>query len=924
MHLVIIDGLSFFFRAYHAVRPLSRADGLPTNALYGFAQMLLKVVKDLQPDQCVVALDSIGPTFRKDMYPAYKAHRSEPDEEMKAQLPYLQPMIEAFAIPALRVEGVEADDIIATLATEHGQKGDKVTIVSSDKDLMQLLGGTVTMLDTMKNKVFDVDAVVEKFGVGPEKVTQVQALIGDSSDNIPGVPGIGPKTGAQLIGEFGTLEVLYENLDQIKREKLRQNLRENKAEADLSLRLVTLKRDVNIPENQHTFDFNPDFKTAKTWLEDMEFNTLANRLASIPQTPHQMAINNEDEPKPSSMPATLQTPDYEMVTDEKRLDDILNEIKEIGLCAFDTETTSLDAIQAKIVGLSLAWGQPKESPQACYIPLAHTPPLGDLLSDDHHLPSQLDKKLVLNKLSALSQSGITLVAHNLKYDSEILLGEGLTFPPKYEDTLLMSFCLAGGMHGHGLDFLADKHFGHKMTPYKEVCGAGKSQITFDLVPLDKATHYAAEDADYTLRLYHLLAPQLATEGREKVRKLYETVERPLISVLAKMERTGVCINRTQLEKLSLAFADQMADLEKRIHTAAGVPFNLNSPKQMSEALFDQMGLTVKGKRPTSTNIKVLEALAEEEDEKARQTAEDVMAYRQISKLRSTYTEALIGQINPQTGRVHTSYNQAGAATGRFSSSDPNLQNIPIRTENGRKIRHAFVPTEGHIFLAADYSQVELRLLAHFSQAPALVKAFQEEQDIHAFTAHQIFDTPLNDVTSDQRRIAKTINFGLVYGMGASSLARQIGVSKPEATDYINRYFIRYDGIKDFLDTQIEFAQEKGYVETLMGRRVHLPDINSKHGGLRAGAERAAINAPLQGSNADIIKFIMPKIQARLQKDDFKTQMLLQVHDELVFDVPPLELEDVRPIIKQMMETAVTLSVPLQVGTGTGNNWEDAH
>lgn len=928
-HLVIIDGLSFFFRAYHAVsNRLTRSDGLPTNALYGFSQMLIKVVKDLQPDLCLVALDSIGPTFRKDMYPEYKANRAELDEEMALQLPYFELLIAAFGLPGIRVEGVEADDIIATLATRYGVEN-KVTIVSSDKDLLQLLdeAGQVRMLDTMKNKTFGPAEVMEKFGVGPDKVIEVQALIGDSSDNVPGVRGIGPKTAAQLIQQFETIENLYNNLDQVEREKLRESLKNYEKEARISRKLVELKQDVEFPLTEEELAFNPDLTGAAEYLKnELEFKTLADRL------PAGVAAVKKDEKAQKTVNFAEKTPQmsekgeksaegaqkYQTVTTQAAFKEWIERIQQAGVVAIDTETTSLDALQAKLVGISLA----VKAGAGCYVPLAHVQKNEgelDFGGNDEKI-EQLDKNWVKEQLKPiLLDKSIVKVGHNLKYDLHILHGEGLDIP-HLEDTMLMSFCLDGGKHGHNMDLLALKHLGHQTIAFKDVAGTGKSQITFDQVPLEQATPYAAEDADITLQLYEFFKKRLDAAGMEPVKKLYEKVERALVPTLARMEEQGILVDKAELSKLSQEFETRLRAHEAEIFKLAGTEFNVNSPKQLGEVLFDQMGLQAGKKKTRSTNVEIMEILAAD----GHTIAAEVLAYRQVAKLRSTYTEALIGQINPKTGRVHTSYHQAGAATGRFSSSDPNLQNIPIRSEDGRKIRRAFITQPGWQLLGADYSQIELRLLAHMSDSKPLQEAFIQGQDIHTHTAHQLLGIPHAEVTTDQRRVAKIINFGIVYGMGAVSLAKQAHLTREEAKQYIEQYFERYAGVREYMEYNKEQARANGYVTTLLGRRVHLPEIDSNHPGLKAGAERAAINAPLQGSNADIIKLVMPRIEQALQEQSLQTRMLLQVHDELVFEVPEAEMETAKPLILDLMENVVSLKVPLKVGSGVGANWEDAH
>ena len=894
-HLVVVDGYNFLFRAYYAVRRLNRSDGLHTNALYGFTNMLIKIVKDLQPDYCTVALDS-SPTFRHEMYELYKANRDEMDQEMKEQMPFVEPLINAFGIPVSRETGFEADDIIATLANRYG-KDMKITIVSSDKDLMQLLNENVSMLDTMKNVTHGVEASMEKFGVTPDKVIEVQSLIGDTSDNIPGVRSVGPKTAAKLIDEFGTLENLYDNLEKVSRDKLRAALEEHKENAFLSKKLVTLDADMPVEFDLEEFNYNHDLSKAVPFLRELEFKTLSDRLAKE-------AGQDEEATVVPTREAV-----YETVDTSEKLNKWLEKIKQAGLFAIDTETTGLDAMQADLVGISLA----TEEYEGCYIPLTH---VVDMLSGD---AKQLPKNEVLDALRPiLADEKIRKVGQNIKYDLHILNNEGVEVNG-VEDTMLMSFCLHGGEHNHAMDDLAKRYLDHTCISFKEICGTGKKMITFDHVDIASATKYAAEDADITLRLYNLFKEQMDLPQNESVKKVYEEIERPLIPTLMRMEHTGVVVDQETLKSLSNEFLERLKGHEKTIFELAGREFNIASPKQLGEVLFDEMELPSPTKK-RSTNASVLEKLADE----GHDIAKEIIAYRGLAKLRSTYTEALVGVINPKTGRVHTSYHQSGAATGRFSSSDPNLQNIPIRSEDGRKIRHSFVAAEGHVLLCADYSQVELRLLAHMSGSKGLQNAFKGGKDIHAYTAHQIFHVPLEEVTPQQRSASKAINFGLVYGMGSVSLAKNIGVSRLEAKEYIDKYFERYDGVAEFMESLKVFAREHGYVETLYGRRIHLPNINDKQPLLRSGAERAAINAPLQGTNADIVKMVMPKIEKSLLDKGLKAKMLMQVHDELIFEVPEAEIEATIEMVRDHMENVAQLDVPLDVGIDYADNWEDAH
>lgn len=901
-HLVIIDGFSFLFRAYHAVRMLNRTDGTPTNALYGFSQMLIKVLTDLRPDLCAVALDSPTKNFRYDIYPDYKANRSEMDEDMKLQMPFFEPLIGGFGIPALRVDGFEADDIIATLAKKYGPSH-KVTIVSSDKDLMQLITDNVGMLDTMKNKPMSFDAVMEKFGVTPDKVIEVQALIGDSSDNVPGVPSVGPKTAAQLIGEYGSLEGLYAHLDDIKKPKLLENLTSYKDMAYLSRELVTLKQDVPLAVSDEDLDFHPDCSEAADILNELEFFSLAKKVQKEGEALRKDGVarsEGEQEKSPEKIA-------YETVDTLDALNAWVSRIQEKGVFAFDTETTSLNVQEAELVGFSLSC----KAGEACYVPLTHEL---DMLST----AKQLDKAVVLPILKELLEDeNIQVVGQNIKYDMHIMHKYDIHIN-NIQDTMLMSFVLHAGLHAHNMDELAERYLGVSTTPYKDVAGTGQKQVTFDKVDIAVATAYAAEDADVTWQLYELFHDKLSLDENAGVKKLYEELERPLLEVLRSMERKGVKVQPKILKEMSTEFSAQLIDLEKDIFEKTGSEFNLNSPKQLSKVLFEDMGMTLKGKTPKSTNVTVLEALAEE----GHDVAELILRYRQLSKLKSTYTEALQDDIAAD-GRVHTSYNPVGASTGRLSSTDPNLQNIPIRTAEGRKIRTAFIPDEGYKMVSLDYSQIELRLLADMSESSSLIEAFKDGIDIHAFTAHQIFDVPLEDVSSDQRRIAKIINFGIVYGMGAHSLARQIGVSNAEASTYIKNYFERYAGIKDYIESRQEYARDHGYVETVMGRRLWLPNINASNGMLKAGAERVAINAPLQGGNADLIKKAMIHIH-EMYKNRSDVRMLLQVHDELIFEIREDVLEREMKNIEEVMETIVTLKVPLKVGAGIGNNWDEAH
>lgn len=902
-HLVVVDGFNFIFRAYYAVRPLTRAvDGLHTNALYGFTQMLLKVITDLKPDLCCVALDT-PKTFRHKMYSEYKANRKEVDPEMIEQLPYLKPMIDAFGIATVKEDGFEADDVIATLVQNY-KKTHKISIFSSDKDLLQLMDTDIFLCDTMKNKTVSIEGAEEKFGVPPEKVIDIQSLIGDSSDNIPGVKGVGPKTAAQLIQTYGSLDDVYNNLEDIKKPKLLENLINDKDKAYLSKELVTLKRDVTLHTSEKELIFSPTPKEAVAFLKEMGFNKLterAEKVFNLSKTPEDLYTDGSD--------AKKETMDvhYETITKEEQLASWVKKIEKASFFAIDTETTGLDVQTAELVGISFS----VEPYKGAYIPLTHK---GDMLSG---LPEQLSLKTVKHYLKPLLENRSLLkIGQNIKYDMHILARYGLELQG-IEDTMILSGCLEAGLTKHNMDTLAKRHLDHTCVSFSEVAGSGKKQITFDYVPLDVATHYAAEDADVTLRLYQVLKEQIDLPENKSVKTLYEEIERPLIPVLYRMESAGVCVSKTGLSQLETLFVERLNALETDIYALAGHPFNINSPKQMAEVLFDELGLKENKKR--STKADVLEKLSEDAP-----ICEKILEYRGLAKLQGTYIEGLRAQINPKTGRVHTSYNQIGAATGRFSSSDPNLQNIPSRSEDGRKIRRQFIAQPGCKILCADYSQIELRLLAHLSKSEGLLHAFKAKHDVHAYTAHQIFHVPLEEVQPAQRSAAKAINFGLVYGMGKYSLAKHLGIEHDEAESYINSYFERYAGVRRYLEGFKEQAHDKGYIETMFGRRVHFPNINAKQAMMRAGSERAAINAPLQGANADIIKMVMPRIEEAFLEKGLKTKMLLQVHDELVFEVPEDELEQVIPLVRDIMAHIVDLEVPLDVGIDVADNWEEAH
>ena len=919
-HLYLVDASAYIFRAFHALPPLTRAsDDLPIGAVSGFCNMLFKLLEDLKGDErpthfaCIFDKSSI--TFRNELYDQYKANRSEPPEELRPQFPLVRRAAEAFAAHAIEKEGFEADDLIATYARQAEAKGARVTIVSSDKDLMQLVSDTVLMLDTMKNKTMGREQVFEKFGVGPEKVVDIQSLAGDSVDNVPGAPGIGVKTAAQLLDEYGDLDTLLARAEEIKQPKRRQTLIDNADLIRISKQLVTLKDDVplDVPlEDLAVQDPDPD--TLINFLEEMEFRTITRRVREM------MELEGTLE---SAQPAEdpIDRSKYICIRDFEELEEWITRATKQGYVAVDTETDSLDSIAANLVGVSLALA-PNE---ACYIPLAHVDPDnagdGDMFGADP--PRQIRMQDALRALKPmLEDPAILKIGQNIKYDLSVFATHNIDVAP-IDDTMLLSYVLNAGKHNHGMDTLSERYLQHNTIPFKEIAGTGKSQVTFDRIALDKATEYAAEDADITLRLWQGFKPQLRTE---KVMTVYETLERPLVPVLAHMEQEGIKVDRDHLSRLSSDFSQRMAALEAEAYEQAGREFNIGSPKQLGEILFDEMGLEGGKKTKTGawqTDADVLEGLAAEGHGLPR----TIVDWRTLSKLRSTYTEALQAAINPDTGRVHTSYSMAVAQTGRLSSTDPNLQNIPVRTEEGRKIREAFVAEKGNVLVSADYSQIELRILAHIADIDALKDAFKEGLDIHALTASEMFDVPIEGMDPMVRRQAKAINFGIIYGISGFGLARQLGIPQSEASEYIKTYFKRFPGIRAYMDETKAFAKEHGYVTTAYGRKINLSGIKSK-GPQRSFAERQAINAPIQGSAADIIKRAMIRMPDVLAKASLSARMLLQVHDELVFECPEAEADKLIETVKTTMQGAagpsLQLSVPLVVDARAASNWAEAH
>ncbi|KQV84282.1 DNA polymerase I [Rhizobium sp. Root1220] len=993
-HLFLVDGSGFIFRAFHALPPLTRkSDGLPVGAVSGFCNMLWKLLADARdtsvgvtPTHFAVIFDYSSKTFRKDLYDAYKANRSAPPEELIPQFGLIRHATRAFNLPCIETEGFEADDIIATYARQAEALGADVTIVSSDKDLMQLVTGNVHMYDSMKDKQIGVADVIEKWGVGPEKMIDLQAMTGDSVDNVPGIPGIGPKTAAQLLAEYGDLDTLLARATEIKQEKRRQTIIENADKARLSRELVRLRTDV--PLELAVEDLVLEAQNGPKligFLKAMQFTSLTRRVAdacdcdasaidavdvpvewgasahgpdldvvqpepvaggipdiagaavAVPVRPN--GRTGEGSFLPSDLARTradafatlpFDHSRYVTIRDVATLDKWIADARDAGLVGFDTETTSLDAMQAELVGFSLAIAENDKSPtgtniRAAYIPIGHKTGVGDLLGGGL-ADNQIAMRDALPRFKALLEDESVLkVAQNLKYDYLLMKRHGVE-TKNFDDTMLISYVLDAGTGAHGMDPLSEKFLNHEPIAYKDVAGSGKSNITFDLVDIDRATHYAAEDADITLRLWMVLKPRLAAE---KLTTVYERLERPLLPVLAHMEERGITVDRQILSRLSGELAQGAAALEDEIFKLAGERFTIGSPKQLGDILFGKMGLAGGSKTKTgqwSTSASVLEDLAAAGFELPRK----IVDWRQLTKLRSTYTDALPGYIHPQTKRVHTSYSLASTTTGRLSSSEPNLQNIPVRTAEGRKIRTAFISTPGHKLISADYSQIELRVLAHVADIPQLTQAFADSVDIHAMTASEMFGVPVEGMPSDVRRRAKAINFGIIYGISAFGLANQLSIERSEAGDYIKRYFERFPGIRDYMDSRKQMARDKGYVETIFGRRINYPEIRSSNPSVRAFNERAAINAPIQGSAADIIRRAMIRIEPALAEAGLgdRVRMLLQVHDELIFEVEDADVEKAMPIIVSVMENAtmpaLEMRVPLKVDARSAANWDEAH
>lgn len=895
---ILVDGSSYLFRAYHALPPLTNSHGESTGAIVGVINMMRKLIDTYQPTHMAVVFDAPGKTFRDDMYAEYKAHRPPMPDDLRDQIQPTLDVIKAMGLPLLVVEGVEADDVIGTLADQATQAGIQTVISTGDKDMAQLVNERVTLINTMNDTLMDIQGVVDKFNVRPDQIIDYLALVGDSADNIPGIPKCGPKTAAKWLNEYDTIDELVANADKIKG-KIGENLRGNLEQLALSRQLTTIKLDVALEQKPEALKpTEPDTSALRKLYERIESRRL---LASLDDGPSEA----EDEPEEEAVETK-----YETILDEAGFNAWLEKLQQAEVFAFDTETTSLNYMQAEVVGVSFA----VEIGEAAYVPVSHNYP---------GAPEQLAADWVFEQLKPLLESEEhAKVGQNLKYDKSVLANHGIELKGIAFDTMLESYVLDSTSGRHDMDSMAERFLNHKTIHFEDIAGKGAKQLTFDQIPLDQAGPYAAEDADITLRLHkHLWSKLEPLEGQQK---LFNELEVPLLSVLSRIERTGVRIDSEMLATQSQELATRMHELEQRAYEIAGRTFNMGSPKQIGQIFFEELGLPVISKTPKgapSTAESVLQELAE----MGHELPTAILEHRGLAKLKSTYTDKLPDMIDPNTGRVHTSYHQAVAATGRLSSSDPNLQNIPIRSEEGRRIRKAFVPEPGYTMVAADYSQIELRIMAHLSGDEGLLKAFAEGADVHRATAAEVFGADsLDVVTSDQRRSAKAINFGLIYGMSAFGLAKQLGIGRGEAQDYVDLYFERYPGVHQFMEDTRESAREKGYVETLFGRRLYLPEIKARNQMRRAAAERTAINAPMQGTAADIIKRAMLAVDGWLQADKPDVRLLMQVHDELVFEVSDGELDVVVPIIKQHMESAAELKVALLVEAGVGHNWEEAH
>ena len=928
--LLLIDGSGYIFRAYYALPPLYRkSDGLPTGAVNGFCNMLYKLLEDTKssnaPSHLAVIFDSARKTFRNDIYKDYKANRGDPPEDLIPQFKIIKESVKAFGLPSIELSGFEADDIIATYATQAEKKNWKVSIISSDKDLMQIVTKNVNMLDTMKNKVIGPNEVNEKFGVGPGGVIDVQALAGDSSDNVPGAPGIGIKTAALLINEYGNIETLIENYEKIKQQKRRETIRDFKDQIKISKELVTLKKDVtNIPKLEELKRNDLTLNKLVPFLEDLELKKLSDRIRK--KNP-EIKIENDNsisskvtskkplnKKKLENIVEVDENTNYKKISSIKELEKVINNIFENGEFVFDVETDSLNIIEANLIGISIC----NNTSISYYIPLQHVDEAGIIIKD------QIDLKMFIKKIKTIMEDeSIVKIGHNIKYDIAVLRKYGIE-TVTYEDTMLMSYICDANVNRHNMDDLAKIHLNTETIKFKEVVGSGKSQITFDKVNIDLATNYAAEDAEITYKLFKILSKRVFYEKNKFV---YESIEKPLIKAILRMEINGIKVDSNNLSNLSKNFSERVHKLEGKIYKISGSEFNIGSPKQLSEVLFDQMGLALSKKTKTgerSTGIEVLEDLSYE----GHEIAKLIIEWRQLSKLKNTYADSLPNHIVKGTGRIHTSYAMASTSTGRLASSDPNLQNIPIRTNEGRLIRQAFIADKGNLIFSADYSQIELRVLAHIADVSQLKEAFNNNEDIHRLTASEIFNISQTKVTADLRRKAKAVNFGIIYGISAFGLAKQLSISNHEASEFIKRYFSKFSGIRDYMENTKHLCRENGYVETLCGRKCFFPRIKDKNFALRSFQERAAINAPIQGTAADIIKLAMIKIEQRNKDKTNECKMLLQVHDELVFEIKKTKIEDYKKMIIEEMETALEpifkISVPLSVDSNYASNWNEAH
>jgi DNA polymerase I len=883
--LYIIDGNSYIYRAFYAVRGLTNSSGLPTNAVFGFANMLLKVIKEKTPDLLAIVFDPKGPTRRHLEFKEYKAHRPPMPRDLVPQIPYIHKLVEAFRIPVFVQDGQEADDVIATLARQAESRGMDVTIVTGDKDILQLVGPHIKVYDTLKEKVYEPKDVEERFGVPPDRVIEIMGLMGDASDNIPGVPGIGEKTAQALIKEYGTIESLLARSGEITRPKLRQSLSEFSHLARLSRELALLRSDVEISVNYEDLKMKPpDNAALLKILKELELTTLLKYVAREPE----------------------QEAEYQSVLDEAGFREMVKTLAVADEFSFDTETTSLDPMQAELTGISFA----VRPHHAWYLPLGHAYP---------GAPEQIDLNRALSALKPVMEDPkVRKIGQNIKYDILVLGHYGIAVQGFSFDTMIASYLLNPGKPSHGLDAIALEYLDYKTMTYAEATGTGKKQIGFPDVDISTATRYSGEDADITLRLKLALAPMLREQNLDA---LFREVEMPLMEVLADMERDGVKIDAAFLASMSKKLETDIARVEKTIYELAGTEFNINSPKQLAEILFVKLQLTPTKKTKTgfSTNVDVLEELAH-----VHPLPAEILTYRTLAKLKSTYVDALPLMINPRTGRLHTSLNQTVTATGRLSSSEPNLQNIPIRTDVGREIRRAFIAEEGASLLSADYSQIELRVLAHLSGDPALIQTFLDDEDVHTRTASEIFGLSPDEITPEMRRKSKAVNFGIIYGISAFGLAQDIGVSNAEAKRYIDSYFARYPKVREFLDRTIEDTKTRGYVTTLLGRRRFIPELASSTAAVRNFGERTAVNTPIQGTAADLIKLAMIHIQARLKRQELRSRMILQVHDELVFEVPDPEIATMQALVRAEMEGVLTLSVPIKVDMAVGKNWDEAH